>query len=100
MRRIVVRSSPVHGRGVFALTRIGAGETILEYKGKRLSWAQAQRQYARSAAEDGHTFYFDRRRARDRRRAGRQLGALGQSQLCTELRSRATGQPSFLPRVE
>jgi SET domain-containing protein len=59
MRRIVVRSSPVHGRGVFALTQIGAGETILEYKGKRVSWAQAQRQYARSAAEDGHTFYFD-----------------------------------------
>ncbi|WP_159838674.1 SET domain-containing protein [Burkholderia sp. 8Y] len=59
MRRIVVRSSPVHGRGVFALTQIGAGETILEYKGKRLSWAQAQRQYARWAAEDGHTFYFD-----------------------------------------
>ena len=24
MRRIVVRSSPVHGRGVFALTQIGA----------------------------------------------------------------------------
>ncbi|MFM0523097.1 MULTISPECIES: SET domain-containing protein [Caballeronia] len=59
MRRIVVRSSPVHGRGVFALTQIGANEQILEYKGKRVSWAQAQRQYARSAAEDGHTFYFD-----------------------------------------
>jgi len=59
MRRIVVRSSPVHGRGVFALTQIRANEQILEYKGKRVSWAQAQRQYARSAAEDGHTFYFD-----------------------------------------
>ena len=59
MRRIVVRSSPVHGRGVFAVTQIRANEQILEYKGKRVSWAQAQRQYARSAAKDGHTFYFD-----------------------------------------
>jgi hypothetical protein len=59
MRRIVVRSSPVHGRGVFAVARIQAGERIVEYKGKIVSWQQAQRQYARSAAEDGHTFYFD-----------------------------------------
>jgi uncharacterized protein len=59
MRRIVVRSSPVHGRGVFALTRIRAGEKILEYKGKLVSWREAQRQYTRSAAEDGHTFFFD-----------------------------------------
>jgi hypothetical protein len=33
MRRFTVRTSPVHGRGVFAVTRICAGETILEYKG-------------------------------------------------------------------
>jgi SET domain-containing protein len=59
MRRIVVRSSPVHGRGVFALTRIRAGEKILEYKGKLVSWREAQHRYARSAAEDGHTFFFD-----------------------------------------
>ena len=44
---------------MFAVTQIRANEQILEYKGKRVSWAQAQREYARSAAEDGHTFYFD-----------------------------------------
>jgi hypothetical protein len=33
MRRFAVRSSPIHGRGVFALTRIAAGEPIIEYKG-------------------------------------------------------------------
>ncbi|CAN7726736.1 SET domain-containing protein [Paraburkholderia hospita] len=58
MRRIVVRSSPVHGRGVFALANIETGTLILEYKGKFVSWRRAQRAYARSAAEQGHTFYF------------------------------------------
>ncbi|MDR5752377.1 MULTISPECIES: SET domain-containing protein-lysine N-methyltransferase [unclassified Caballeronia] len=59
MRRFTVRTSPVHGRGVFAVTRLSAGETILEYKGELVSWKEAQRRYQRSAAEDGHTFFFD-----------------------------------------
>jgi uncharacterized protein len=59
MRRISVRSSPVHGRGVFALVRIAAGETIVEYKGKVISWKEAQRCYERSGSEAGHTFFFD-----------------------------------------
>lgn len=58
MRRIVVRSSPVHGRGVFVLTDIKTGTLILEYKGKLVSWRSAQDAYTRSAAENGHTFYF------------------------------------------
>jgi SET domain-containing protein len=58
MRRIVVRNSPVHGRGVFALADIEAGMLILEYKGQLVSWRAAQRAYARSSAEDGHTFFF------------------------------------------
>lgn len=59
MRRTAVRLSPIHGRGVFALTRINAGDVLFEYKGKVLSWTEAQRQYERSAAEAGHTFFFD-----------------------------------------
>jgi SET domain-containing protein len=59
MRRVAGRSSPVHGRGVFAPDRIKAGEQILEYKGKLVSWREAQRRYERSAAADGHTFLFD-----------------------------------------
>lgn len=59
MRRIVVRNSPVHGRGVFVLTKITAGEPIVEYKGKLVSWRQAQRSYERSSTADGHTFFFD-----------------------------------------
>jgi SET domain-containing protein len=57
MRRIIVRRSSVHGRGVFALRAIRAGERIVEYKGRVISWRQAIRQHAR-AGVDGHTFYF------------------------------------------
>ncbi|SAL86135.1 nuclear protein SET [Caballeronia choica] len=59
MRRITVRRSRVHGRGVFALTPISAGEEIVEYKGEQVSWKQAQRRYERSGAAEGHTFFFD-----------------------------------------
>lgn len=59
MRRTAVRWSPIHGRGVFALRHIGAGEVLFEYKGKLLSWKDAQHRYQRSAADAGHTFFFD-----------------------------------------
>ncbi|GAB5095918.1 SET domain-containing protein [Caballeronia sp. LP006] len=58
MRRITVRTSPVHGRGVFALADLPTGALLLEYKGQRLTWKQAQRSHERSTAEDGHTFFF------------------------------------------
>ena len=57
MRRIAVRHSPVHGRGVFAAATISAGDVILEDKGEIVSAKEAQRRYARSTAEDGHTFF-------------------------------------------
>jgi uncharacterized protein len=59
MRRIAVRTSSVHGRGVFALVPLKAGDKILEYKGKLVSWKKAQQRYERSTAERGHTFFFD-----------------------------------------
>ena len=58
MRRFAVRSSPIHGRGVFALTRIAAGEPIIEYKSEVISAKEAQRRFERSSAESGHTFFF------------------------------------------
>jgi SET domain-containing protein len=58
MRRIVVRQSAIHGRGVFAVRPIAAGERILEYKGKVTDWQQALRRYRRSSTPDGHTFLF------------------------------------------
>ncbi len=56
-RRFVARRSPIHGNGVFALTTIRKGETIIRYKGRLLTHTQADRIYA-DAPDDGHTFLF------------------------------------------
>lgn len=56
-RRVVVRRSPVHGRGVFALRALEAGERILEYKGETTEWAAAVRQHE-STGTAGHTYFF------------------------------------------
>ena len=57
-RRIQVRRSPVHGKGVFALTKIRKGETIIEYKGEIITWKQAQRRHPHDPNDPHHTFYF------------------------------------------
>lgn len=57
MRRLTVRRSPIHGRGVFALCTLAAGERIIEYKGEVTSWRAAARRIMRSG-EYGHTFVF------------------------------------------
>ena len=56
-RRVVLRRSPIHGKGVFALTDIPAKVELLEYRGQRLTHAQADRHYA-DTTESGHTFLF------------------------------------------
>ncbi|MFC4819320.1 SET domain-containing protein [Dokdonella ginsengisoli] len=56
-RRIAARRSPIHGNGVFALTDIPAGTELIEYRGKRLTHAQADRLYA-NTSDTGHTFLF------------------------------------------
>ncbi|MEX3921775.1 SET domain-containing protein [Paraburkholderia sp. BR10872] len=56
-KRMTVRQSPVHGKGVYALRPLRAGERIFEYKGKIMSWRSAARRYR--LREDGaHTFLF------------------------------------------
>ncbi|MFB9127781.1 SET domain-containing protein [Paraburkholderia dipogonis] len=57
MKRIAVRRSGVHGRGVFALCPIREGELILEYAGTVMSWKQAITRNRRFGIE-GHTFLF------------------------------------------
>jgi SET domain-containing protein len=57
MRRVIVRRSPVHGKGVFALRPLSAGERILEYKGEIVTWRKAARHYRRYG-DVGHTFLF------------------------------------------
>lgn len=57
MRRVVVRRSSVHGKGVFAMHALAAGERVLEYKGEITSWRNAVRRHRREGVE-GHTFLF------------------------------------------
>ncbi|TDV11718.1 SET domain-containing protein [Paraburkholderia caballeronis] len=59
MRRVTVRKSSVHGKGVFALQPLAAGERIFEYKGLVTTWNEAARYHSRRA-EEGHTFLFGR----------------------------------------
>jgi len=53
-----VRSSPLHGLGVFAAQRIRKGTRIIEYLGERVSHAEADRRYEAKDANDAHTFLF------------------------------------------
>ena len=57
-RRIQVRRSGVHGKGVFALQPIAAGERIIEYTGERIGWPEALRRHPHDPADPHHTFYF------------------------------------------
>ncbi|MEO7404263.1 MAG: SET domain-containing protein-lysine N-methyltransferase [Burkholderiales bacterium] len=57
-KRFVARNSPIHGRGVFALQRIKKGERIVEYKGRLITEAEADRRYPDNDAKPAHTFLF------------------------------------------
>lgn len=57
VRRVTVRKSSVHGRGVFASQSIAAGERIFEYRGEVTSWRRAAARYRRGGVP-GHTFIF------------------------------------------
>ncbi len=55
---IRVRNSRIHGRGVFAKTRIAKGTRLIEYVGDRISHAEADKRYEDSDPNDNHTFLF------------------------------------------
>jgi hypothetical protein len=55
---IEVRSSALHGLGVFAARHIPKGTRIIEYLGQRVSHAEADRRYEHKDAADAHTFLF------------------------------------------
>ena len=48
-----VRKSRIHGRGVFAAKRFRKGERIIEYTGRRVSWASIP-----DHLDDGRIYYF------------------------------------------
>ncbi|MBB1075517.1 SET domain-containing protein-lysine N-methyltransferase [Rhodoferax sp. 4810] len=57
-RRIQVRRSGIHGRGVYAVQDIAQGETIVEYLGEVITWDEAQARHPADPAQPNHTFYF------------------------------------------
>src|SRR4051812_4111040 len=57
-RRIQVRRSGVHGKGVFAVQDIAKGETLIEYVGEIISWKEADRRHPNNPDDPNHTFYF------------------------------------------
>lgn len=57
-RRIQVRRSGVHGKGVFALKPLSKGEVVIEYKGEVIDWPEALRRHPHDPKDPDHTFYF------------------------------------------
>ncbi|MDC8787229.1 SET domain-containing protein [Roseateles koreensis] len=57
-RRIQVRNSGVHGRGVYAVAPIAADDIIIEYTGERISWDEAMDRHPHDPRQPNHTFYF------------------------------------------
>ncbi len=57
-RRIQMRRSAVHGKGVYALAPIEPDEQILEYIGETISWPEALRRHPHDPKQPDHTFYF------------------------------------------
>jgi hypothetical protein len=53
-----LRSSRVHGSGLFATRRIPKDTQIIEYVGEHISHEEADRRHADNAPDDGHTFLF------------------------------------------
>lgn len=56
--RIQVRRSGVHGRGVFVRERIRKGARIIEYKGRRIPWKEAQDLPPLDPKNPSHTVLF------------------------------------------
>jgi SET domain-containing protein len=56
--RIVVRNSQIHGRGIYAARNFRQGERIVEYRGERISWKQADRRPPSDTEDPNHTFLF------------------------------------------
>jgi uncharacterized protein len=54
-----VRSSAIHGRGVFATRTIRKGAVIIEYRGDRTTWEDASERAGRRHEDPEHTFIFE-----------------------------------------
>jgi SET domain-containing protein len=71
-RKVEVRESGIHGRGVYALRSLRQGERIIEYKGPVISWEEANALPPSDPSDPHHTFLFslsDGKRVIDARRS-------------------------------
>lgn len=57
-RKIQVKKSGVHGKGVFAARDIAKGETLIEYVGEIISAQEAEDRHPHDPTDPNHTFYF------------------------------------------
>jgi uncharacterized protein len=57
-KKIIVRNSRIHGRGVYAARPIKEGERVIEYRGERISWKEADRRPPSDPDDPHHTFFF------------------------------------------
>ena len=57
-RRIQTRRSGVHGKGVYAVTDLAEGETLIEYVGEVITWDEALNRHPHDPQDPNHTFYF------------------------------------------
>ena len=56
--KIIVRTSRIHGRGVYAGRNLKQGERIIEYKGEVIGWREADRRPPSDPDDPNHTFFF------------------------------------------
>jgi uncharacterized protein len=56
--KIVVKTSRIHGRGVYAARKIAEGERIIEYRGERITWKECDRRPPSDPDDPNHTFFF------------------------------------------
>ncbi|MCL2871934.1 MAG: SET domain-containing protein-lysine N-methyltransferase [Betaproteobacteria bacterium] len=54
-----VKTSRIHGRGVFAARDIKKGTSVIEYKGNRMSWDEALELPPSDPDNPTHTFFFE-----------------------------------------
>ncbi len=57
-RGLALRQSKIHGRGVYARHPIPAGTRIVEYRGERITTAEAEERYPDDPDAVYHTFLF------------------------------------------
>lgn len=54
----IAKISPIHGTGVFARRKITVGTCIIEYRGERISWEEAERRAEKTGQPVNHTYFF------------------------------------------